>query len=121
MIRIGEQPGSFHEALSSRPILIDHSRYGSALARFVEALGRDRVYVGVFDDLQDDPQAYYASLLAWLGVDEQELSPELLAVRLPASKARSSLLARLVRDGAAWVIGVGRGIGFKCRHFDYRV
>jgi hypothetical protein len=103
MIRIGEQPGSFREALEERSILLDHSRYGSALARFAAALGRDRIYVGVFDDLVDDPQAFYSSLLTWLGVEPQKLSRELLAARLPASRARSALAARLVRDAAAWV------------------
>jgi hypothetical protein len=103
MLRIGEQPGSFHDALTTRPILLDHSRYGSAIRRFVDAMGRDRVYVAVFDDLVADPQALYSALLAWLGVDPHRLSDELLAVRLPASKARSSLLARAVRDAAAWV------------------
>jgi hypothetical protein len=103
MVRIGEHPGSFSEALATRPILLDHSRYGSALARFVEAFGRDRIYLGVFDDLVEDPQAFFSSLLEWLGVEPQELRPDLLGIRLPASKARSPVVARLVRDVADWV------------------
>ena len=103
MIRIGQEPGTFSEALATRPMLLDHSRYGSALTRFADVFGRDRIYLGLFDDLVEDPQAFFSALLTWLGLEPQELSAELLGVRLPASKARSPIVARLIRDAAAWV------------------
>jgi hypothetical protein len=45
---------------------------------------------------------FIANLLTWLDVAPFELSDELLATRLPASKARSTLVARWVRAAADW-------------------
>jgi hypothetical protein len=102
MLKMGQQPGTFGEALRSRPELLDHGRYGSGLARFADRFGDDSIYVAVFDDLGDDPKAFVAGLVAWLGLEPLELTDELLATRLPASKARSTLVARLVRGAADW-------------------
>jgi hypothetical protein len=103
MLKMGQQPGTFGEALRSRPELLDHGRYGSGLDRFAERFGDDSVYVAVFDDLGADPQKFVSDLLGWLGVDPFELTDELLATRLPASKARSAFAARMARGAADWV------------------
>jgi hypothetical protein len=103
MIKIGEHPGSFREALRSQPMLIDHGRYGSGLKRFADRFGRETTYLAMYDDLVDDPQRFITGLLTWLGLDVLELAPAQLSPRLPASRARSTVLARVVRDSAAWV------------------
>ena len=102
MLKMGERPGTFSEALTGRPELIDHGRYGEGLDRFADRFGDDSVYVSVFDDLQADAEAYVASLLEWLGLDAFPLTDDLLQARLPASKARSAPLARLARAAADW-------------------
>lgn len=102
MLKMGQQPGSFAEAVETRPELIDHGRYGSGLARFADRFGDDSVHVAVFDDLGPDPQGFIDRLLDWLGVDPFPLTDDLLAARLPASKARSALIARLARGAADW-------------------
>jgi hypothetical protein len=102
MLKMGEQPGTFAEALDNRPELLEHGRYGSGLARFADRFGDDSIYVAVFDDLAADPAAFIDRLLAWLGVDPFVLTDELLESRLPASKARSNALARLARAAADW-------------------
>ena len=102
MLKHGEEVGTFREALDTRCELLDHGRYGSALARFLEQFPREAVHVALFDDLQDDPQAFIDAVTRWLGVDPLMLSPEQLGARLPASEARSAALARLVRRGAVW-------------------
>jgi hypothetical protein len=99
---MGQTPGTFGEALRSRPELLEHGRYGSGLDRFADRFGADSIYVSVFDDLGADPQAFIDSLLVWLGVAPFVLTDDLLATRLPASKARSAGLARLVRSAADW-------------------
>jgi hypothetical protein len=68
--------------------------------RYVERFGRDSIHVAVFDDLVADPQAFVDELLAWLGIEPVTLDEEMLEARLPASRARSVLVARLVRMGA---------------------
>ncbi len=100
MLKHGEKPGTFLEALEGRPELIEHGRYGAGLMRYIELFGRDSVHVAVFDDLVADPQTFVDELLAWLGIDPVTLDEEMLQARLPASRARSVTLARLVRWGA---------------------
>jgi hypothetical protein len=102
MLKMGQTPGTFGEALKGRPELVEHGRYGSGLDRFADRFGDDSIYVEVFDNLQADPEAFIARLLAWLGVEPMELTDELLATRLPASKARSPFVARMVRAAADW-------------------
>lgn len=100
MLKHGETPGTFLEALEGRPELIEHGRYGAGLARYEERFGRDAIYVAVFDDLVADPQAFVDGLTAWLGIDDLPLAEDMLQARLSAGKARSLTLARLARWGA---------------------
>jgi len=65
--------------------------------------GADRVYVGVFDDLVEDPQRFIDGLLAWLRVSPMVLPDDLVEARLPAGKARSVWLSRVARRGSEFV------------------
>ncbi len=100
MLKHGETPGTFLQALSRRPELIEHGRYGAGLARFSERFGRDQIYVALFDELVADPQAFVDGLLRWLGITPLVLDEEMLQARLSAGKARSLTMARLARLGA---------------------
>jgi len=103
MLKMGQQPGDFGQALTGRPELLDHGRYGQGLDRFADRFGNDSLHVSVFDDLQADPQGFVSEVLSFLEVQPMRLSDELLEARLPASKARSAGLARLARSAADWV------------------
>jgi hypothetical protein len=103
MLKQGETPGTFLEALETRPELLEHGRYATNLQRFEEMFGDDRVYVGVFDDLVEDPQRFVDDLLAWLGVAPMPLPNDLVEARLPAGRARSVLLSRVARRGSEFV------------------
>ena len=103
MLKQGETPGTFLEALETRPELLDHGRYATSLERFEEMFGADRVYVGVFDDLVEDPQRFIDGLLAWLRVSPMVLPDDLVEARLPAGKARSVWLSRVARRGSEFV------------------
>lgn len=100
MLRQGQTPGTFLEALESRPELLDHGRYATGLARFRDVFGPDAVFIGVFDDFAADPQAYVDRLLAWLDIEPLRLSDEQREAMLPAARARSRVLARLARSSA---------------------
>ena len=102
MLKMGEEPGTFSEALDSRPELLDHGRYGAGLDRFADQFGAGRIHVSLFDDLQESPQRFVDRTLEFLGVQPFELDVELLAARLPASQARSPRLARAARAAAEW-------------------
>lgn len=103
MLKQGQQPGSFLQALETRPELLDHGRYATSLEGYRSVFGPDAIHVAVFDDLVEDPQAFIDALLARLGIDPMTLSEELLAARLPAARARSRAVSRMAR-GAADVV-----------------
>lgn len=44
----------------------DWARLAEQVARFYDVFGRDRVFVGVYDDLANEPKAFYSSLLEFL-------------------------------------------------------
>ncbi len=100
MLRSGWRAGTFLEALSRYPELIDHGRYGSQLRRFSSRFGRDALHVAVFDDLKADPQAFLDAVTAWLGVQPLPLDDSQRAPRLPAGRARSVVVSRVVSWGA---------------------
>jgi sulfotransferase family protein len=102
MLKMGEQPGTFSEALTGRPELLEHGRYGRGLDGFADRFGEESVLVTVFDDLVADPRAFVGDVYRFLGVEPLPLTDELMAARLPASKARSVGLARLARAAADW-------------------
>jgi hypothetical protein len=103
MLKQGERPGTFLEALESRSELLEHGRYASHLQRFEEAFGEDHIYVAVFDDLGQDPQKFIDELLGWLRVEPMALPEDLIEARLPAGKARSMLLSRVARRASEFV------------------
>lgn len=103
MLKQGEHPGTFLEAVRSRPELLEHGRYATNLQRYFDLFGEDHVFVAVFDDLVADPQLFIDELLAWLQIDPMTLPHDLVDARLPAGKARSAMLARLARRAADFV------------------
>lgn len=101
-LKMGRRLGTFSEALTDRPELLEHGRYGRALDRFADRFGTQSVYVSVFDDLQQNPQTFIDGVLEFLDVEPMKLDEGLLQARLPASKARSAALSRLTRSAADW-------------------
>lgn len=102
MLKQGQHPGTFREALDGRPELLEHGRYGSALRRYLEKFDRSSLHVSVFDDLVEDPQAFVTAVVDWLGIAPFTLDAAELGARLPASQARSKVLARVARGMADW-------------------
>jgi Sulfotransferase family len=102
MRKHGIDPGSFREALRSRPELLEHGRYAAHLRRYLERFDRSQLYVGVFDDLTDDPQGFLDGVLRFLHIAPMPLDDSLKESRLAAAEARSVALARLARKAAEW-------------------
>jgi hypothetical protein len=102
MLKHAEDVGTFRAALATRPELLEHSRYGTALARYLERFPRESIHVALFDHLQRDPQGFVDDVTDWLDVARMPLDEEQLQARLPASEARSRALAKLVRRVAEW-------------------
>lgn len=100
MLRSGWRAGTFLDALSSYPELLDHGRYGTQLDGFVSRFGRDALHIAVFDDLQADPQAFLGAVTEWLGIEPFPPDSSLREPRLPAGTARSVVVSRIVSWGA---------------------
>jgi hypothetical protein len=100
MLRSGWKAGTFVEALSRYPELLDHGRYATQLERFDSRFGRDAMHIAVFDDLEADPQGFLDEVTAWLGIERLSLDDRLREPKLPAGTARSVALSRVVSWGA---------------------
>jgi hypothetical protein len=94
---------SFGQALDAFPSFIDEGRYRTHLDRYLAEFGAERIHVTLFDDLQSDPQSFLDDTTDWLGIARQRLTAEALMPRLPASRARSALVARGVKEAAEFV------------------
>lgn len=98
--RQGKRLGSFAEALDSTPAIVARCRYAMHLGRYMKRFGKDCIYVGVFDDLQQDPQRYLDGVTTWLCLDSVHLPAAMLKPRLTASQARSRHLGAIASSTA---------------------
>jgi len=100
MRKHGHAQMGFAEACDAIPELIDHGRYATYLRPYVETFGRNRIWVGVFDDLRSDPARFASDLFGWLGVADVPIGDDLRSARLGASQPRSGSVARAVKASA---------------------
>jgi hypothetical protein len=64
-----------HDGWSERAgNLLGANRYALHLSRWFDRLGRKRVLVTFYDDLEDDPQSYIDQITAFIGIDRIELA-----------------------------------------------
>jgi sulfotransferase family protein len=94
---------TFRDTPRIAPDLIDQGRYATQLRRYLKCFDRKSLHVGIFDDLQADPQAFLDDITDWLDLDRLEVSPDQLEARLPASGARWLPLAAAAKRGAIWM------------------
>jgi hypothetical protein len=99
----GLQAQSFIEATKIESTLLDEGRYATHLRRYLRCFDRKALHIGVFDDLEADPQAFLDEVTDWLEVSRYAVTPEQLEARLPAAKARWMPLAAAVGRTATWV------------------
>src|SRR5579862_3274880 len=71
----GRIPWSFEQALARDPELLESSRYAFHLRAWQNTLGSDQVLACVYDDLQENPQAYVDRLNDFIGVPRFTLTP----------------------------------------------
>lgn len=107
MRKHGRAQVPFEEAIDTIDELVDHGRYTTYLTPYVEAFGRERMWVGTFDDLRADPEVFVAGLWSWLGIASHPLSEELQRPRLGASAPRSTTVARATKAAALATRGLG--------------
>jgi hypothetical protein len=105
--KFGLYTGTFAQALEAEDRLKERGRYAPYLEPFFDRFGRENVYVGLFDDLEADPNRFANDLFAFLGVDQIELPAAVQEKTLAAAQARSTWLTRLVKEAALAARSVG--------------
>jgi len=110
-------PMSFEDALERDPAIVDRSRYGEQLERWLEAFPREALHVMLFDDLRTDAASLFRGLCRFLGVsdDVDRVEPEAINVsgtsRNPrVNRALASTRTMLKRRGLEWVVDAGRAV-----------
>jgi Sulfotransferase domain len=98
----GVHSGSFREALTDKKQLLNSGRYATAIGHVLQYFPKDRLHVAVFDDLEQNPQLYLHGITEFLDIEPMSLSSEDRQPALPAARARSTRVARVVRGGAKW-------------------
>lgn len=113
----GQAAATFRETTQLLPQLIGEGRYATHLRGYLKQFGRESLHVAVFDDLQADPQVFLDGVTGWLGIARQRLTPEQLEAQLPASEARWSRVAKLVKHGASFArVHDGAGVVGRVKH-----
>jgi Sulfotransferase domain len=106
-LRNAQVAGSFEDALAVRPDLLTQGLYARHLERYLAQFPSDQLLMLAFDDLQRDSLAFARQLLAFIEVDG-EFVPDVTAKKvLGASRPRSRIAARLVKQAAVAVRRAG--------------
>jgi hypothetical protein len=101
MVKQGRVRGDFASTLREVEELVEHGRYARYLKRYLELFPAEQVHVAIFDDLEEDPQAFFDSVCNFLGIERNVLPDDLKRSALPAARPRSALFAGLCRK-AGW-------------------
>ncbi len=97
--RRGMLHGGLYRAIASYP---------DQVARYLDAFGRDRVHVVLFDDLRADTAAAYAAVVAFLGLTA--VADTELGVENPNRRPRFALAARTLADPPRVVVRVAHAL-----------
>ena len=103
-VKNGKLHGTFEEEIDRTPALINKSRYGTQIERYLKLFDRKQLHIASFDELVAAPERFAAEIFDFLGVDALPLPPKLGQKVLPAGTPRSELavstakrLSRLTR------------------------
>ncbi len=101
MLRSGWRAGTFLEALERYPELLEHGRYGTQLERFRQPVRRRRHCTSPSSTTSRPIRRPSSTpVTSWLGIERLVLDPAAQEPRLPAGRARSVAVSRLVSWGA---------------------
>jgi len=105
-----EAEPSFAEALEADPQLVSNGIYTPHLKRYIDVVGKNRLWIGVFDDLRADPLQFLTDVLHFLGIEETTDLPSHWAKSVNYSAAvqnrRLHRLARRAKRGTRRVLGM---------------
>lgn len=106
-IKNGKFEGTFEEALENVPSLVERSRYGKHIARYLEAFPREQIHIASFDQLKVAPAQFAADMFAFLGVDPLEIPEKLGQKVLPAGTPRNRGITMTAKKVASAAENIG--------------
>ena len=92
-IKNGKMHGSFEEELERSPGLINKSRYGTHLGRYLDHFPRDQIHIACFEELRSAPDRFASRIFDFLGVESLAIPDSLRGKLLPAGTPRVRSLA----------------------------
>jgi hypothetical protein len=93
--------GSFEAALEQIPSLIDRGRYATYLLPYIQAFGRDRIHIAIYDDLVRNPEEFARQLFAFLEIESLDVSGKAAQKMMPAGTPRVKVLTKLSKRASA--------------------
>lgn len=67
---------SFEAYLRANPAVLERGRYSVQLERFLERFPRERIFVGLFEEMVGEPASFLPELAGFLGVDPAPFTTE---------------------------------------------
>ena len=108
-IKNGKVEGSLEDAIEQRPSLVNKSRYGEQIERYLQVFDRNQIHIASFDELKSAPDRFAAKLFEFLEVKPLEIPDEFKGKVLPAGTPR----VRGIAMGAKRVSRVARKLGLR--------
>lgn len=111
-LRKGDVTGSIEAAVGARPTILEESRYGAALERWLEYFTPDQLHITLFEQMIEDPKSALRKICAHVGAghrDEWTLPPAANEART----ARNPLLSKVAHAASRSVhrVGLHRAVG----------
>jgi hypothetical protein len=99
-VKNGRADGPFEELIERDPDFLELGRYARYLEPWLVRFGRERIHVGIFDDLSRDPERFAVEMFRFLDVAAVPLAPAQRKRMMPAGRPRSHALARLAKTAS---------------------
>jgi hypothetical protein len=98
---------SFEETISQRPTMVSNNYYDVFLERYLQHFPRERLFVGLHEDIRSSPDLLLRQIYEFIGVDSK-FTPSTTHERvLPASVSRFGIDLYPVKRIAYWLRRVG--------------
>ena len=117
----GQVYGSFEEAASQTPRIIEAGKYATYIPYWLEKFGRDNIYIVLLEDIETQPQKTLDSIAEFLEVNSVHYSEQSLQKYGVGTMNKNLLLARLTTQAVNFlranrlhkVVELGKNIGLK--------
>lgn len=100
LLRDGAFTWQFEEALEREPkIFINDNLYFDHLKRYFDFFPKERIYISLFDDVKQDPEAYLRNMYSFLDVNPDYLPPNYRQQRNSSEQPRFPLVNKMLLHG----------------------